>query len=262
MNKYHNEGFCYPHYLYALVQDNVTARNIFINGRIGLPPAKCIGILYNASIPLIKRRLPLLYDDIRIVRGSEVGAVMIAEFLNHAGREKQFFPVYTADDIMAEDGILRGLHLDDFYVALKRDQIVGVTACWNQLSFRRTLVTGYSRHMRWLKNMTTPFTSTLHMAPIPNSGEPLRSVSAACIAVEGNNRQIFELLLGSILHAAYNTGKTFLIVGLMETDPLISVIKRYLHIPSRTCIYLSSWDDFKILSKLDDRVHYVEMGSL
>ena len=262
MNKWNNEGFCFPYYLFSVIQDYVAAKEIFTSGRLGLPPNECFGILYNAAIPIFKRRLPRLPDGIRVVRGSEVGAVKIAEFLNRTGREKQFFPVYTADDIMADDGILRGLHLDDFYVAIKEDQIVGVTACWNQLPFRRTLITGYPWYLRWLKHLSAPLANILHMEPFPNPGEPLRNVVAACIAVANNNQQIFDLLLNTILHNEYNTGKAFLVVGLMEGDPLLPVLNKYMHIPSRTCIYMASWDGLDVLSKLDGPVPYMELGGL
>jgi hypothetical protein len=260
--KWHNDGFGVRYYLSAIPQGNVIARNIMTSGRAGLPTSKDIGILYNAAIPILKHRPPRLPDSMRVVRGSAVGAVMIAEFLNRIGKEKQFFPVYTADDIMAEDGILRGLHLDDFYVALTGDQIIGVTACWNQLPFRRTLITGYPWYLRWLKHLSAPFANILHMAPIPNPGEPLRNVVAACIAIAENNQQIFELLLNTILHNEYNTGKAFLIVGLMEADPLKSVLHRYLHIPTRTCIDAYSWDGRNALSELDGRIPYTELGGL
>lgn len=257
--KWHNEGFGVRYYLSAIPQENVIARNIMTSGRAGLPTSKDMGILYNAAIPIFKRRFPRPPNGTRVVRGSSVGAAIIAEFLNRTGKEKQFFPVYTADDIMAEDGILRGLHLDDFYVALKGDQIIGVTACWNQLPFRRTLITGYPWYLRWLKTLSAPF---VHMAPIPNPGEPIRSVVAACIAIAENNQQIFELLLNTILHNEYNIGKAFLVVGLMETDPLKPVLHRYFNIPTRTCIDAYSWDGRNALSELDGRIPYVELGGL
>jgi hypothetical protein len=262
MKQWHNEGFGVPFYLCAILQDNLTARNVLTSGRAGLPASRDIGTLYAAAIPLVKRRLPRLSGNIRVVRGSAIGAVRIAEFLNRTGSEKQFFPVYTADDIMADDQILRGLQLDDFYVAITGDHIAGVIARWNQLPFRRTLVTGYSGYLRWLKPLVASLADVLHLAPIPNPGEPLRNVLAACIAVAGNNQQIFKLLLNTILYHEYNTGKAFLIAGLMESDPLLPALRKYLHIPTRTCLYAMAWDGLDALSGLDGRVPYLELGGL
>ena len=260
--QWHKESFGVPFYLFAVLKDNLVARNVLTSGLFGLPASKDVGTLYAAAIPLLIRRLPRLPDGLRVVRGSAVGAVKIAEFLNRTGSEKQFFPVYTADDILADDQILQGLHLDDFYIAVTGDHIVGVIACWNQLPFRRTLVTGYSGYMRWLKQLIAPLVKALHIAPIPNPGEAFRNVFAACIAIAGNDQQIFKLLLDTILHDEYNTGKTFLMVGLMEGDPLLPALRKYLHIPIRTCIYAWAWDGLDAVNQLDGRLPYLELGGL
>jgi len=260
--QWHKESFGVPFYLFAVLQDNLAARNVLTSGLFGLPVSKEVGTLYAAAIPLIKRCSPCLPDGIRVVRGGAVGAVKIAEFLNRAGSEKQFYPVYTADDILADNQILQGLHLDDFYIAISGDRIVGVIACWNQLSFRRTLVTGYSGYMRWLKQLIAPLVKALHMAPIPNPGEAFKNVFAACIAIAGNDQRIFKVLLDTILQDEYNTGKTFLMFGLMEGDPLLPVLRKYLHVPIRTCIYAWAWDGLDAVNQLDGRLPYLELGGL
>jgi hypothetical protein len=102
----------------------------------------------------------------------------------------------------------------------------------------------------------------LHIAPIPNPGEAFRNVFAACIAIAGSDQQIFKLLLDTILHDEYNTGKTFLMVGLMEGDPLLLALRKYLHIPIRTCIYAWAWDRLDAVNQLDGRLPYLELGGL
>jgi hypothetical protein len=262
LKKWHKEDFGVRFYLSAIPQDNMIARNTVTRGRAGMPVFHNTGILYNAAILLFKRSFPRLPDRIRIVRGTEVGANNIADFLNRVGREKQFFPVYSADDILAAKGILRGLCLDDFYVALKDEKITGITACWNQFPFRRIMIVHYPWYLQWLKRVSFPLAKILHMAPIPRPGEPLCNASAACIAIEDNNPQIFDLLLNTILHHEYNAGKTFLVVGLMTGDPLMRTLQNYLHIATRTCIYVMSLDGFEISSEMDGRIPYVEIGCL
>jgi hypothetical protein len=263
MAKWHQEGFEFPHYLFAVLQDNMIARNIFTSGLPGVPPIEYVGTLYSAAIPLFKRRHLSLPGSIKIVRGSMVGAVKIAEFLNRTGRKKQFFPVYTANDIMSETGILRGLYLDDFYIALKGNQIVGLTACWNQMAFARVIITGYPWYLQVLNRLSSPFLSHIFkMAPLPKPEETAKNVCAACIAVEDNNQQIFESLLNTILNDQYNTGKTCLVVGLMESDPLSPVLHKHWHLPSRTCIYMASWKGFDILSNPNEQIPYIEAASL
>lgn len=259
--QWHEEYFRAPLYLCSILQDNVLARRILTSGRAGLPAAREIGTLYTATIPLLRRRMKPI-AGLRIVRGSDVGPEAIIEFLNHCGRTKQFFPVYTVDDLLAEDGILRGLHLNDFRVALAGDTIVGTVACWNQLSFRRMVVTGYSGAMRVLKPLLSPLARMLRLAPLPGPGDAIQSVLAACTAVGDNNPEVFKVLLDSVLCAEYGTGKTFLMVGLMEQDPLLQVARQYLHLPTRSCVYALQWDGANAVDRLDGRLPYLELGSL
>jgi len=262
VERWHEDGGGVPFYLFAILTDNIAAQNVLSSGRVGLPASTRIGTLHTAAIPLLPRLTPRLPARIQIERGSAVGAVKVSEFLNRVGSEKQFFPVYTADDILADDGILRGLRLDDFYVARTGDRILGTVACWDQLPFRRILITEYSGYMRWLKPFISPLANALRLAPMPNPGEPLRHLYAACIAIENNSEQIFTLLLNTILHHQHDKGNSFLLVGLMERDPLFPVLKKYVHIPSRSGIYALSLDNFDFAAALDRRTPYIELGGL
>ena len=262
LKQWHDESFGLPLYLMAILTDNTAARNVLSSGRVGLPASVRIGTLHTAAIPLLPRLTPRLPAGLQIVRGSAVGAPAIAESLNRVGSERQFFPIYTADDIMADNGILRGLRLEDFYVATDGDHILGIVACWDQLSFRRILVAGYSGYMHWLKPFISPLANALCMAPIPAPGEPLRNLYAACIAIEKNSEQIFRLLIDTILHDRHGTNYAFLMVGLMEGDPLYPALKKYIHMPSRTGIYSLSLDNRNAETESDERVPYLELGGL
>ena len=260
--KLHDDVFRVPLYVCGILKDNLAARKVLTSGRFGLPQSREIGRLYNASIPLLKRRQPKPPNGIRVVRGDVAGASRIAGFLNSTGRGKQFFPVYTSGDIAAGNGMLRGGGPEDFYIALKDDHILGVMACWNQLPFRRMMVTGYSGYMRWLKPAVAFLANLLNMAPIPDPGHPFQNVFAAGIAIENDDPVIFKLLLDSILYKLYDTGKTFFTVGLMECDPLLPVLQKYLHFPIHTCVYAVSWNGLDHLNRLDGRCPYIESASL
>jgi hypothetical protein len=262
MKQWHEEDLHAPFYLCCIIKDNVLARRILTSGRAGMPAAHEIGTMYVASIPLLHRPRTRPPDGLRIVRGGAVGAEAIIECLSNHGRSKQFFPVYTIEDLLEQDGILRGLHVNDFHVAISGDRVVGVVACWNQLAFRRMVVAGYSGGMRLVRSLLSPIARMLGLAPLPNPGDAVQSVSAACIAIEDNEPGVFRALLDSVLQAEHGTGKTFLTVGLMEQDPLSEVTRRYLHLPTRSCIYALQWGGVGAAAELDGRLPYVELGSL
>lgn len=250
-------------YLCSILQANKLALKVFTSGRGGLPASREIGTLYTATIPLIRRVKPRLAGGISIIRGGQVGAEAIIECLNRCGSAKQFYPAYTVSELLANDGPLRGLRLDDFYAAISGDRVAGVMACWNHLAFRRMTVAGYSGAMRFAKPVLSPIARMLRLAPLPNAGDAIQSVLASCIAIEDNDVSLFKALLQSILHDQYATGKAFLMVGLMERDPLLRVARQYTHLPTRSSIYALQWGDIEqATSKLDDRLPYLELGSL
>ena len=260
--RWHEESFQAPLYLCAILQENLLARRVLAAGRAGLPESRELGTLYTAAIPLVRRRSHPLPPGLRVVRGGAVGAEAVVEALNRLGRAKQFFPVYTVEEVLSPEGTLRGLGLDDFHVALAGDRVVGVAAGWDQLPFRRLVVEGYSLGLRLLRPPLALLAKALRLAPPPRVGEAVQSVLAACLAVEDSAPPVFAALLESMLQAATGTGRTFLLVGLMEQDPLLAVARRYLHLPTCTCIYALQWGGFADTPTLDDRVPYLELGSL
>jgi hypothetical protein len=251
-----------PIYLCSILENNSLSRRVLLSGRAGMPSSHEIGSLYTAAIPLLKR-IPLpVVEGLQIVRGGQLGAEAIIEFLNRVGRDKQFYPVYGKEDLLSANGLLRGLTLDDFFVALSGDRILGVTACWNQIPFRRMIVNQYSGYMRLVKSLLFPLTSALKLAPLPSPGDALQSLTAACIAIEGNDPEIFKHILHKIMQDKYASGKTILLVGLMEGDSLLDVVRKYFHMPARSCIYGLHWGGTDPVSKFTNRLPYAELGSL
>lgn len=249
-------------YLCAILKGNLKARQALNGGRIDGAEITEIGELYNAAIPLLKRQRPKPPAGIQVMRGGEIGAGAITQFLNREGSQKQFFPVYTAEDIEANGGILRGLRPDDFHIAVKGDRILGVIARWNQLPFRRMMVTGYSGYMRVLQPLLNAVAKRFCLAPVPDPGGSFRNIYAACMALEDNRADVFDFLLDTILHSEYNTGKTFLSVSLMRGDPLLPVVKKHLHFPISTCIYAMAINNYQNVKRLDGRTPYIEAAGL
>ncbi len=260
--KWHDDGFGVPYYLCAILKDNLAARRLLTSGRAGLPISHDIGEFYDAAIPLFRRPRPRLRDGLRVVRGDAVGADAVIEFLNNVGKSRQFYPVYTVDDLQSEGGRLRGLQLDDFYVCLSGNLIVGVTAAWNQFAFRRIIVFGSSRFMRVIRPALSPFMRMIGLPPLGKAGEPLKNIFAACIAVKNDDPIIFKTLLDDILYTQSGKGKLFILVGMMSEDPLLPVVRQFRHIPTLSCVYAVEWDGAEVLARLDNRIPYLELASL
>ncbi len=259
--KWHEEEPA-PFYLAAILKDNAFARRLLTSGHAGLPTSVYLGDLYTASIPLLWRPTHGGPDGLRIVRGPHVGAEAVAEALRQYGRTKQLFPVYTREDLEAEGGLLRGLGVEDFHVALAGERVVGVLASWDQSAFRRLVVAGYAKGLRMVRPALSALSRALGVGPLPTVGGEVRSLTAACLAIENNDPEIFRSLLDAALRAGRGSGHTFLLVGLMEQDPLLAVVRQYRHWPTRSCLYAQQWGARPEAGDLEGRIPYVELASL
>jgi len=248
-----------PFYLSTIMEENAAAREILTSGRAGLPAYHEIGRYRTLAIPLFRRKRKMLPAWLRLTRGSEVGAEAIAAFLQHAGRARQCFPVYTAEELSAPAGLLRGLSLDDFTVALSGDEIAGTLACWNQLPFRQHLVAGYNGLIRWGRPALNLLAAPAGCQLLPPPGTPVRCMLAACLAIRHDNPGVFRALLQHALSTRAGAGHDYLFVGLAEGDPLLPVAAEPLHIALRSRIYAVTWD---AAPALDGRAPYMELGSL
>ena len=50
-------------------------------------------------------------------------------------------------------------------------------------------------------------------------------------------------------------------VGLADTDPLLAVVRRYLHVAYHSDLFALSWSDVP-LAALDGRIPYIEIATL
>jgi hypothetical protein len=241
-------------YLSTIMEENATARALLTSGRAVLPAYHEIGRYQTVAVPLLRGRRGRPPAGLRLISGREVGAAAVAAFLNTVGSTRQCYPAYTAAEIDAPTGLLRGLALDDIAVALAGDTLVGVTAGWDQRPFRQHRVAAYSGQLRWLQ----PALGRL----LPPSGEPVRCLLAALIAVRDDDPAVFRALLRHLRDRHADGTSQWLFVGLAAHDPLLPVAREPLHLTLHSRIYAVTWDDADAVETLDGRVPYLELGSL
>jgi hypothetical protein len=68
-------------------------------------------------------------------------------------------------------------------------------------------------------------------------------------------------LLPACVNTAYKRGKAYLMLGLADGDPLLPIVKRYLHVTYHSDLFALSWDD-GVVSRVDSRVPYIEIATL
>lgn len=252
-------------YLTTIAEGNDLAIKLLTRGRAGLPMYHEIGRYVTVAIPIKRqatvRRTP--HDDDLTIRPAHDGdGDNLLHFLNTAGRHRQFFPVYTAEDL-SSSGTLKDLSRENIVLALRNDEIVGTLAGWNQTGFRQTVVHGYSSSLRYTRILYNSWARLRALPRLPSPGNELRYLTAALPIAQDDDPQVMEALLATLIQRAANGPCEYLLVGLCQRDPLLSIFRPLGRAEYVTRMYVVGWGDSDwIRSQLDDRPPYLELGSL
>lgn len=197
--------------------------------------------------------LPLLpkfiSNKIRIIRGSKDILDKIVDFLNTEGRKKQFFPVYTKEYFLN----LPNFDIEDFYVAIKDNEILGIMAKWEQTPFKQVIIKKYNDKWKWIKKLSGKI--------LPQENEPIEQFYLSFIVIKNNNNFVFEALLSKI----YNDNRCYKYFSLIlhSKDNLNRSLKKFFSIKYKSRLYITEFmEDEKIIKMVDDRIPYLELAGL
>ena len=233
---------------------------------------------------LVGRRAPRAPDPLRVVRlagltscsillrpsrvrrppGVAVGPATASElpeviaFLRREGARRQLYPAYRERDLV--DGTLRDLAVGDIAVARRRGEIVGTLAAWDQSGFKQDVVDGYGPTLRRLRPAYDLAARLLGAQPLTRPGEAVPLALGACLAVAGDDPDLFDALLDAAGESARHRGKAYLMLGLADEDPLLARLRRRLSVRYRSDLYSLAWPPAEPIAA--GRVPYIEIAAL
>ncbi len=258
-------------YFSAISDENRVARGVLVeHPRPGFPAVRELAHIITPGIILSRawwasrpQRAP---DDGLIIRpGAPESLPAIVAFLQEAGAQKQFFPVYTEADFTTRDTTL-GFSVGDFRVAYADERIVGVAGLWDQSGYKQTVVQDYAPSLRRIRPFYNLGARLIGVQPLPAVGDHLNSAYASFICIQNNDPEIFRRLLQDIYRLAATRGHAYLMLGLCAQDPLLPVALRYPHIVYDSHLYTVAWNDTDAGSdfhaSLDSRIPYIEIAAL
>ena len=237
----HQDGRA-PFYLMSVIEDNTPARRLLTSG---LPAYPCVQeyvrMFTYVIYPVRKKQKLSLPRSLSIVRGSDEYLDKIVDCLNRNGSRKQFAPYWTKEALLSSLVPAPAIH--DFFLILDGNHLVGCLACWDQTSFKQTVVRGYSGSLaRWRKllNLFSPL-GILPYLPEPNTS--LRHSYASHLAIENDDPEIFAILLRAIYNENQQRGYSYFMIGLVESNPLRAVVQEYRPLTYISQLYLVGWED-------------------
>jgi hypothetical protein len=252
-------------YLTTIAEDNERALSTLTTGRAGLPEYAFAGLYHTLVIPISRRRKRFTCSDadLQIREATAHDRDRLVAFLQEVGPCRQFFPYLETGDFFEPGCTFRDLLPSDVLLAYRNGRLVGTLGSWNQQGFRQSVVESYARLLGWLRPIYNVWATIAGRPRLVRAGTPLRCLMAAIPTVMNNDAKVFTALLEFLLARVAGGAADYLLIGLHETDPLLSVAKRWAVDSYITRMYLVSWEDGNSFrARLDDRPFYLELGFL
>lgn len=260
LHELHQDKQC-PFYLTSIMADNENAKTVLHNRRGLLPVYHPWGKINTYLINHSRSKIGS--SHIKIEFASPMDKNKILKFLNQEGKEKQFFPYYMADDLREDGGLLRGLSYQTILVAKQNQQIIATLALWNQNPFKQIVIHSYHPIMQWLRPIYNLYSKMSHKPYLPKPGNLMDFNYAAIVCVKNNDTKLFQHILSVALSYSTKLKKSFVALGLHETDPLNEVVKHFRYQLMQSYLYLVSFPSQKMdFSFLKKKVPYLELGAL
>ena len=209
----------------VILEENRASIESVSSGRSILPQYLPIGNFVTHMISLTKGPSKLKKTDLsHTFRQANIeDSERLQKFFHNEASKKQFFPAIDFSKIESDDAYYRGINIHDFYILEQDNEIVAMTAVWDQKSFKQTRVKGYTSIFKWLRplyNITMQLTGGLKLPPI--NGESRYKTLYATV-IKGNDPSIFSLLLAHLRRSLLTEDLDALACGFDHRDPLLKV---------------------------------------
>lgn len=244
-------------YITMIYGDNHKALSTIASQRSGLPKYQFAGKFLTPAIFLDITKPKLLVPNVSFAKATKQNIEKVFQFLNTCNQTKQFAPFYQVSDL--KSGRLRGLKIEDIYVAIKHNEIIGMIAAWDQSQFKQVRVEQYSPFLGAVYPFYNMLSTLTPFKKLPRPGEDLKTFYVALVAIQNNNAEIFRALLRYMYRDRARGKWHYFICGLHEQDVLAEALSDYRRIKSYGNLY---YIDYNNSLELDEKVPYLECATL
>lgn len=250
-----------PLYYSVILQGNSTAQENLLGARAGLPVYRDLGLMLTPAIHLDFSLPGIKLTGVEFARGKPPQLPEILTFVQRWQSQKQFARKYRLEDFYSPR--LLGLQAEDFYLAIRDNQLVGAIAAWHQGQFRQTYIEGYSPFLGTIRPFYNLLARITPLKPLPAPGEVVPYFYLAFVAIARNDPEIFRALLRQLYRDRLGGKSNYFIAGLHERDPLATILTEYRRIEAAGHLYAVYYPDGEFtFAGLDERVPYIEMAAV
>jgi hypothetical protein len=221
-----------------------------------MPRYAPIGRLVSLALPTRGRKFPA---EVGIAEPADIPA--IADCLSRNDQRHQLAPVWGQDQICGAGGFPGP---SDFLVIRHGGRVSACAAIWDQRSFKQALVQGYRQPLGWLRPLVNLAGSVLALPRLPSIGTALRQAYVSHLAIDDDDPDVLNVLLHGLLTTAADRNLDQLLIGLMERNPWLDLIRRRLRpLEYHSLLYLAHWpEEAAPLRLLDGRPIQPELALL
>ncbi len=253
-----------PYHYTSIFEDNLPARRLFTRGLPGLPKLFEYARMHTLAIYSRKKKRKIkMNESVQITHGSERYRHAILDCLHKNHARYHLSPCWR-EDLIFNRVNTPGLSPEDFFIALKGEQVIGCLALWDQGKFKQTVVRGYSKRVGYFRRILNIVSGVVGLPVLPPVNSKVKHAYACLLAVDHDSLEVYQALLRNLYNHAVEGGYSYFMLGLCDDHPFLAyTASKYAHIDYRSLIYLVTWDlDSDPRALLDDRLPAPEIAIL
>ncbi|MCP4413739.1 MAG: hypothetical protein GY808_14360 [Gammaproteobacteria bacterium] len=260
LHQLHQDGSV-PYYLTAIADGNDTATRLLTSNLRGMAKYHPLGAYYTLAMHLGWRRKKALPSGLSIRAACDDDLVSITRFINEEGAKRTFAHYYSENKLFGHAHLL-GLKSSDLALAFRDGALVGVLGGWDQHAYRQTILHRYNgvlRNWRWLYDIGQLLNGA---KALPKPGQPFRyRVGALCMIKDWDN-DVFCSLLRYQVHLSRQGPYHYFLLGMHETDPLLTDVRDFSFLEYKTNMYAVNWEEAPQSFWSYSTPLYMELGCL
>ncbi len=183
------------------------------------------------NLHFARKKRPRVFEGLSVRTATEDDVSQITNLLSEDQRRREFG--YVVDEALLRTRLETwpGLKLEDFRLAFRDEELVGVAAPWDAYSVKRMVVLEYRGSMRWIRagfNLGSVF---FRYPPLPPVGKAMRYAYLTHVGIKNDDPDVMSALVDRIYCDLHGTGLNFLTAFRQRDDPLSPAFAPYQSTP-------------------------------
>lgn len=242
----------------TVLEENEQVIKMFSRRRKSMPNYNHLDryIVYSPTVRL-KRRT---YDDcnVRVIKEDELD--VLADFLSREGKKSDFYPVITLEDLKGNTYL--ELDYKQFYVVVSdSDEIRACAYIQDRHDDKQHILHSYQGKYKSLKHLG-PILPFFGYPRLPKEGRALKYFNISYLRVENQNMDMADFFIREL--ANYNKEYDYLLLGLVEKDPMNEVMQNLSKVTYKSRLYRVDYIKTDESEEMEEGLRnlYVECGLL